>query len=130
LLDHAGEVGEVGEVGEATRQLGMVEGPGAQMVEEATFILHDLHLLVSELVSTDKSIVARVASAAEFNSSPLCDGHVPAREYNPDLLKSRYLVKRYIVVGPDRFLFAACRDIAELSKPFEAVNELLDFDGV
>lgn len=57
----------------------------------------------------------RSATAEEFGRSKLCYGRPFPRGYNENLMWHSMSGKRYVILRPDRFVFAACNTAAELS---------------
>ncbi|KAJ5974815.1 monooxygenase [Penicillium waksmanii] len=56
----------------------------------------------------------RSATAEEFGKSSLCNGRPFPRGYNEDLMWQSMSGKRYVILRPDRFVFAACKTVADL----------------
>ncbi|KAL3460086.1 hypothetical protein BJX64DRAFT_263683 [Aspergillus heterothallicus] len=56
----------------------------------------------------------RSATAEEFGRSKLCYGRPFPRGYNEDLMWQSMSGKRYVILRPDRFVFAACKSVSEL----------------
>ena len=75
-----------------------------------------------EGLSTDNTF--RIASAMEFESSPLCTGRPPAIGYREGEMWKKMRGKRYIIVRLDRFVFAACKTRQELDRAAQALNNL------
>jgi hypothetical protein len=80
---------------------------------EATFILQN-----SEVEQPSPSQVGqdvfRLATPTEFSSSSLCNGRPPPQFYNMYRMKEDLRSKRFAVVRPDRFVYAACNTGEEL----------------
>lgn len=99
---------------------------------EATFVVHDTDVnmvLPGEtealLASYPDMSLVRLSSAAEFADSPLCAGR-PVPHYFDEYRVQREVGKsRLILVRPDRFIFAACRDIQELGQAVHDIPRLL-----
>jgi hypothetical protein len=80
--------------------------------QEATFILQ-----TSEAIHFpgDGANVFRLATAAEFASSEsLCRNRPPPQYYDMYRMKKDLHGKRFAIVRPDRFLYAACDTATEL----------------
>lgn len=56
----------------------------------------------------------RSATAEEFGRSKLCKGRPFPRGYNEYLMWDSMSEKQYVILRPDRFVFAACKTVAEL----------------
>lgn len=95
-----------------------------QIIEEASYIVQDLGLQPAQL-KIGCLRVARTASADEFNDSPLSKGRMPAVGYNPHVWRSQHAGRRYVVVRPDRFVFAACKDVMELAIALMSVERIM-----
>ncbi|KAL2835877.1 hypothetical protein BJY01DRAFT_252315 [Aspergillus pseudoustus] len=66
--------------------------------------------------------VYQLASAEEFAGSPLCEGRPTPQGYDPHYLgKALGRGLQYVIVRPDRFIFAACRNSDELRTAVAAV---------
>ena len=112
LVDSMGEVAEAANL--------FKETSSNPIIEEATYIVHDLEAELSSKTSN----VARIASAEDFEHSPLSRGRPPADEYHPHLLKIRHPGRKYILVRPDRFVFAACNDFSGLSTALRLIEKI------
>jgi hypothetical protein len=66
--------------------------------------------------------VYQLASAEEFAASPLCEGRPAPQGYDPlYLAKAVGSGMRFVIVRPDRFIFASCTDSKELERAVRAV---------
>lgn len=74
---------------------------GVENGEEATFLVHDPY--------ASKKGIFRIATAAEFAADEVCAGRPVPMHYDEYRLKKE-VGKRFVVVRPDRFIFAACDD--------------------
>ncbi|KAJ5125209.1 monooxygenase [Penicillium atrosanguineum] len=70
--------------------------------------------------------VCRTATGDEFASSILCDSRPIPRGYDEMLMWKSVNGKRYVVLRPDRFVFAACNTEAELGKAATRLAQLFD----
>jgi hypothetical protein len=68
----------------------------------------------------------RSATGDEFARSALCESRPVPHGYNESLLWESVQRKRYVVLRLDRFVFAACKDGAELAKAVTHLNELFE----
>lgn len=94
---------------------------------EATFFI--LRKLLPESPNSERhegfdSILFRSATADEFAQSDLCFGRPRPREYNEALMWESVARKRYVILRPDRFVFAACDTKAELIQAARALAAL------
>lgn len=83
---------------------------GVVQEEEATFIIHSTD---PQLPAINGHDVYRLATGDEFSADPdLCGGRPEPRYYDPERMIKESQNKRFIILRPDRFVFAAC-DTAE-----------------
>jgi hypothetical protein len=68
--------------------------------------------------------VYRTATAEEFAQSNLCRGRPLPRGYNEDLMWESMAGKQFVVMRPDRFVFAACDTVAELDVAVRNVERM------
>ena len=120
LVVLASSSSEIQELAEELRRVRVAE----QMIEEASYIVQDLNVESTKMEMKGLK-VARIASADEFKKSPLSDGSVSVLGYNPHLWRSQHPGRRYIVLRPDRFVFAACKDVMELADALRAVARIM-----
>lgn len=66
----------------------------------------------------------QIASAEEFARSPLCRGRPEPTYYEPFLIR-REVRARYIIVRPDRIVFAACEDEQSLKTAIGRIKDIL-----
>ena len=97
------------------------------LIDEATYIIHHTS---SSLGSTlppkaSASRLVRIATVDEFRQSRLSTGRSPQSGYDESALKKAATGKRFVIVRPDRFVFAACADRAELEAALAAVERVL-----
>lgn len=70
--------------------------------------------------------VVRLASGAEFASSPLCEKRPAPKFYDHQRFFSEVPGKRFVVVRQDRFIFASCRDVAELRRATTCLRSMFE----
>lgn len=68
----------------------------------------------------DMTSVYRLVTTEEFASSALCHGRPAPQFYDPFYLGKALHGKKYILVRPDRFVFAACDSKEDLARAVEA----------
>ncbi|KAL4806494.1 hypothetical protein BDV18DRAFT_152025 [Aspergillus unguis] len=68
--------------------------------------------------------VYRSATAEEFGRSKLCNNRPFPRGYKEDLMWQQMTGKRYVILRPDRFVFAACKTVAELGMAARRLEEM------
>ena len=92
------------------------------LVEEAVFLVQSTK---SSIPAKDVSIhqeLARIATGDEFGADTLlCKNRPPPVGYDEMRLHKEVGGKKYVIVRPDRFVFAACDTLVELK---EAVSKL------
>jgi hypothetical protein len=93
-------------------------------VEEATYMIHDMLGKPGSGIDNLASVY-QLASGDEFAASPLCEGRPKPRHYDPDYLANSLRGGKYVIVRPDRFIFAACATRAELERAISAAVEYL-----
>lgn len=124
LLDH---LGEVTSALEATQGSSHITG-NRVLEEEATVLIHDFQAdLPAETIHSTKARVARIATDAEFAAdSDLCRNRAPPDGYDAFRLR-REVGKdvRFVVVRPDRFIYAACRTTDELRRSLQRLEGVL-----
>lgn len=96
---------------------------GEIRIDEATYIIED-----QDWKSTggqDVKSVYQLASAAEFAESSLCDGRPEPRYYDMQYLGKALGGSKYVIVRPDRFIFAACSNLEEIERAAREAVEYL-----
>lgn len=111
------------EVDEASKELKNIDSlsEGELLTAEATFIVHNLEIPRRFNYSSN---VLRVASAQEFAASKLCNCRPEPRYYNPYRMKQEVSGQRFLIIRPDRLVYAACKTGYELEL---AAKELAQF---
>ena len=70
----------------------------------------------------------RPATAEEFGRSKLCSGRPFPRGYNEDLMWQSMPGKQYVILRPDRFVFAACKTVAEFGVAARRLEEMFSVE--
>ncbi|KAL4920207.1 hypothetical protein BDW62DRAFT_216159 [Aspergillus aurantiobrunneus] len=103
------------EIGPAKETISAIEGfsMGDIHIKEATYIVEDRNW---SLDAGDEGLdsVYQLASAEEFARSPLCEGRSEPHYYDMYYLGKALGGSKYVIVRPDRFIFAACSSREEL----------------
>lgn len=103
---------------------GLSERSGGRLREdEATILIHDLNV---QEVDKDRIAVktARIASGEEFGEDELCRGRPIPRLYDPFRIRKEVgRAKMFVILRPDRYVYAACSTAGEL---FVAVDSIAD----
>ena len=119
-------------------------------IEEATFLLHDFSDLTTskpsasfqaslepehQVANTPPRYITRAIVAAKYNA--VTDSHPdyalhrpPPLYYNHERIRADIgKDKRFVILRPDRFIFAACRDRAEMEKAAGLIQSVLNGVG-
>ena len=100
---------------------------------EATYITHDPLAKASPSSETgteeEPSYVVRLATAAEFTKSTLCKGRSAPSRYDANRMRNDVNGSKFVIVRPDRFVFAACREEAGLMRAVGMIKDVVG-DGV
>lgn len=83
---------------------------GEIRASEATFLIEESSAQLSDAAPN----VFRLATAGEFEKSPLCEGRPAPRFYDLHCLAKELRGRKFVIVRPDRFIFAACYTKEEL----------------
>ncbi|PYH95482.1 monooxygenase [Aspergillus ellipticus CBS 707.79] len=90
------------------------------------FCQDDIPILIERFITknpANSKNVFHIASAQEFAQSSLCNNRPKPLDYDPYLLRDK-LQGRFIIVRPDRFIFASCKDTREMKR---AVRYVLNY---
>ncbi|KAF3387026.1 hypothetical protein F1880_001616 [Penicillium rolfsii] len=112
----------------AVQELGNIKASALLSPGEATFFVPRSSCTsdFDDRADTRDYPLFRSATGDEFARSALCESRPPARGYNEVLMWKSVPGKRYVVLRLDRFVFAACKDAAELAKAVSHLNELFE----
>ncbi|KNG87893.1 monooxygenase [Aspergillus nomiae NRRL 13137] len=88
--------------------------------DQVPFVIED----ITKRGAGDDKIVFQIASAEEFARSPLCKGRPEPTYYEPFLIRTEVRAK-YIIVRPDRVVFAACEDEQSLKTAIGCMKDIL-----
>jgi len=112
---------------------------GEIFAEEATFIVQDIPAgptvfevdSISPLLNfEDKSMnLFRLASASVFAQSRLCLNRPAPQYFDEYRIKKDLKGKKFVVLRPDRFVFAACTDKRELDEAVRQIPSILNGHG-
>lgn len=74
-------------------------------------------------------VITRLATAAEFAADPvLCKNRPPPIGYDPLRIRKEVQGRKYVILRPDRFVFAACGTRAELREAVGMIRPALHLD--
>lgn len=89
---------------------------------ETTMFLDDTRASHSDVKGRN---VYRLATAAEFAADPvLCRGRPEPKGYDPHRMSKGVGYKKFVILRPDRFVFAACDSRSELISAAQALRKL------
>ncbi|KAJ5814679.1 hypothetical protein N7474_006456 [Penicillium riverlandense] len=94
---------------------------GEIRASEATFLVEDLF---STSTGMDDGVF-RLATGDEFAQSLLCEGRPAPQFYDPYSLGKELNGTRFVIVRPDRFIFAACNSREDLRQSARCVVSFL-----
>ncbi|CAN9360054.1 unnamed protein product [Alternaria alternata] len=90
---------------------------GVLRAAETTFFFKTTKMIqTSWTLPTHHSNVYRLATGHEFAASPLCEGRPEPQYYEPDRIWRESDSKQFVILRPDRFVFATCKDVFELKR--------------
>ncbi|KAE8384594.1 hypothetical protein BDV23DRAFT_176941 [Aspergillus alliaceus] len=81
-----------------------------QEISRGEFGVDNISFIVEQITcdeASDYKNLFQIASAEDFAQSPLCNGRPKPTYYEPFLVRKEVCAE-YIIVRPDRFVFAAC----------------------
>jgi hypothetical protein len=97
---------------------------GGLYYAEVTYIIEDFDI-ESETIKEGSTSIYCLATAEEFAGSPLCRGRPDPEYYDPFYLAKTLGGSKFVLVRPDRFIYAACDGVIQLEKViFDAVAYL------
>lgn len=125
LVIVVGSKDEVGSKSEDLKALSTISlSSGAVRIEERTFIIED-HSADMTKKHDRAGTVVRIATADEFARSPLCNGRPEPRYYDEKQIGQETRGKPFLLVRPDRFIFAACATVQELKEALKMIEPIL-----
>lgn len=104
--------------------LGRVKGCDFVRVEEAVVLVQDMGAELRR-VDLGKLTVARVATGEEFAASELCVGRPKPQYYDPLRLRKDLGGAKFVLVRPDRFVYATCSHELNLCQMLESLHSVL-----
>lgn len=96
--------------------------------EEATVLIQNERSQSSQLpcLASHGLSMARVATGEEFAAAPdLCRNRPAPKYYDPSRISKEVKGMKFVVVRPDRFVYAACRTSAELIRAVDGLAGVL-----
>ncbi|ETI26137.1 hypothetical protein G647_02914 [Cladophialophora carrionii CBS 160.54] len=119
---------KVAEVEPLTRGLEDINGlsDGLLLAEEATVIIQSTKVSLSAEDVPVQQQLARIAGGDEFAADPvLCKNRPPPIGYDELRLRKEVGGRKYVILRPDRFVFAACDTLAELKETVTKLSSAL-----
>ncbi|RYN75632.1 hypothetical protein AA0120_g11999 [Alternaria tenuissima] len=102
---------------------------GVLRAAETTFFFKTTKMVqTSWTLPTQHSSVYRLATGHEFAASPLCEGRPEPQYYEPNRIWRESGSKQFVILRPDRFVFATCKDVFELKRAAAKLTGLMS-DG-
>jgi hypothetical protein len=100
---------------------------GNVLSSEAVFFIDDLNAVLETSWSSESSEnIYRIASGEEFARDPiLCRNRPSPIYYDEHRMMKDMKSARYIILRPDRFVFAACHDKQELKVALQRLPGIL-----
>ncbi|KAJ5302330.1 hypothetical protein N7508_007193 [Penicillium antarcticum] len=114
LLVYLGSVDELDVVRQSVSQIEEIS-KGEIRSTEVTYLIEDTGAKSTE-ATRDLLSIFRLATAEEFAQSSLCRGRPEPQYYDPLYLGKALEGNGFVVVRPDRFIYAACDNIVDLEK--------------
>lgn len=106
----------------------LLSRPGSPLtLEDTTVMLDDVSFMACKGASNllPQRQLYRVASGEEFAGSRLCNGRPKPKGYDPHRLGKEVNHCPLVILRPDRFVFAACKNIENLENALESLREFL-----
>ena len=125
LVDRADEIGS------AVRALSGLAASSQGLVreDEATIFVHDFSAKVpvdSKMELGRRTQIARIATGQEFAADArLCKNRPAPRYYDAFRMKQEVHNKTFIIIRPDRFVYAACSNAEELQRAAKSMPQAL-----
>ncbi|KAL6229343.1 hypothetical protein BDW75DRAFT_235280 [Aspergillus navahoensis] len=110
---------EFSEPAPARQTVFAIEGysKGEIYIDDATYLIQDTDWSFDSSDDHDSTNSAyQLASANHFARSPLCDGRPDPQYYDMYYLGKVLGGRKYVIVRPGRFIFAACSSLEELQR--------------
>ena len=111
------------------KQLNLEKASGGEVQEASAFFL--IHAPSLEIHQPDSSSdiprdsVYRVATGEEFAASELCNDRPYPTGYDMYRIRKEVGGRKYVLMRPDRFVFAACHSDSELLAACERISPTL-----
>ena len=91
---------------------------------EATTLIQDTDVDLSRIVQEGMTL-ARVATGGEFAATELCRNRPPPQHYDPYRVSKELPGMKFVLVRPDRFVYAACKDMKGLAATIDGMTSVI-----
>ena len=98
---------------------------GEVSTDEACYLVMSPECQVRQPSDIQGQRTYRIATGEEFQSSKLCENRPPPVGYDMHRIKTDLGGRKYVLVRPDRFVFAACYTGEELVKACRRISGVL-----
>ncbi|KAK5058131.1 hypothetical protein LTR69_007128 [Exophiala sideris] len=105
----------------ASLDLATVSG-GEVTTDEACYLVMSPECRIRQPSDVQGQRIYRIATGEEFQSSKLCENRPPPVGYDMYRIKSDLGGRKYVLVRPDRFVFAACYTEEELVEACKRIS--------
>ena len=95
------------------------------LADEATILIQREVVDPSKVQLDGDTVVARVATGDEFAESELCRNRPRPLYFDPYRISKELPSMKFVLVRPDRFVYAACRDRKELAEAVDGLDYIL-----
>lgn len=109
LLIVAKDIKEAFSAGESMANIGEISN-GEMTPDETTLLVEDINCGTDD----NPGDIMRIATEEEFSNSPLCEKRPIPEFYDPFIIGKVLKGAKFIILRPDRFIFAACETHSDL----------------
>ncbi|KAJ5936560.1 hypothetical protein N7466_003010 [Penicillium verhagenii] len=104
------------ELAMASKAISSIQGFSKEEINasEVTYIIETVGIDTKATTANGASSIYRLATAREFAESSLCLGRPEPEYYDSLCLRRALKANKYVLVRPDRFIYAACDEITQL----------------
>ena len=92
---------------------------------EATVLIQTINIPISYLQTEGGMSMARVATGKEFAATVLCRNRPAPQHYDAYRIREELPGMKYVLVRPDRFVYAACKSAGELATILDGVASVV-----
>lgn len=95
------------------------------IAEETTILIQSETVQSFRFQSEENMVVARLATGEEFAQSDLCRNRPAPQYYDSRQISKEIPGVKFVLVRPDRFVYAACRDSERLAEVLDGLAYIL-----